>query len=138
MKPSGIWVLAAISAVVVAGFVLLSQPISRVKDTPLMRAYARLHQISVKLGYYADEHSTFPGGATTNGSIDTLVSAGILSTDDAAFFREHQVEYHGFDLGRTAADIPVFEIVFTNTKIPRRIVSYRDGHVVMSELETTP
>src|ERR1017187_4818841 len=138
MKSFDIRVLAVISAVVVAGFVLLSKPISRAKDTPLMRAYSRLHQTCGKLRYYADEHSTFPGGAPTNGSIDTLVSAGILSADDAAFLRDHQVEYHGFDLGRIAAGVPVFEMVFTNNKTPHRIVSYRDGHTVMSDLETKP
>src|SRR5688572_4967394 len=41
-------------------------PISRTKDTPLMSAYSRLHQACGKLRYYADEHSTFPGGAATN------------------------------------------------------------------------
>src|SRR5437879_2978741 len=98
MKSFGIWVLAAISAVVVVGFVVLSQPIARTKDTPVMRAYSRLHQICGKLRYYADEHSTFPGSASTNGSIDILVSAGILSVDDVAFLRDHQVRYRGFDL----------------------------------------
>ena len=138
MKSFGVWVLVAISAVAVAGFVLFTQPISRVKDTPLMRAYSQLHQTCGKLRFYADEHSTFPGGAPTNGSIDILVSAGILSADDMAFLRTHQVEYHGFDLGRIAADVPVFEMVFTNTETPRRIISYSDGHTVMSDLKTKP
>ena len=137
MKSSGIWTLVAI-LVVVIGFVFLSQPISRTKDTPLTRAYARLHQTSGKIRHYADEHSIFPGGAATNGSIDTLVAAGILSADDAAFLHDHQVKYHGFDLGRVAADVPVFELVFTNTKTPRRITSYSDGHTVMSDLEAKP
>src|SRR5207247_1085134 len=113
MRSFVIWLLAAISAVLLVGFFLLSQPISRAKDTPLMHAYSRLHQTCGKLRYYADEHSAFPGGATTNGSIDNLFSAGILSADDVAFLRDHQVEYHGFDLSRIAADVPVFEMVFT-------------------------
>ncbi len=108
------------------------------KDTPLMRAYSQLHMTCGKLRHYADEHSTFPGGASTNGSVDSLVSAGILSADDATFLHDHQVEYHGLSLGRSAADVPVFEMVFTNTKTPRRIVSYGDGHTVMSDLETKP
>jgi hypothetical protein len=138
MKPFAMWLLAAISAVVVVGIVLFPQPISRVKDTPLMRAYSRLHRTCGKLRYYADKHSVFPGGAATNGSIDNLVSVGILSLDDAAFLHDHQVQYHGFDLDRIAADVPVFEMVFTNTKTPRRIISYNDGHTVMSDLETKP
>ena len=137
MKSSGIWVLVAISVVVIGGVFLL-QPISRVKDTPLMRAYSRLHQTCAKLRHYADDHSTFPGGASTNGSVDALVSAGILSADDAAFLRDQHVEYHGFDLGRIAADVPVFEMAFTNTSSPRRIVCYSDGHAVMLNLDTKP
>lgn len=137
MKPFGICVFVAISAVVVGGVLLLG-PISRVKDTPLMRAYSRLHQTCGKLRHYADEHATFPGGASTNSSVDSLVAAGILSEVDAAFLCDQHVEYHGFDLGRIAADAPVFEMMFTNTKSPRRIISYSDGHTVMSELGAKP
>lgn len=131
-------VLAAVSLVVVVAVALLLQPITGVKDTPLMRAYSRLHQTSAKLKFYADEHSTFPGGVSTNGNIDALVSIGILSTDDTAFLRDHQVRYYGFDLGHVAADVPVFEMIFTNTKTPRRIVSFSDGHTVMSDLGAKP
>ena len=138
MKSFSIWIVAAVLAVVVAGFILLSQPISRAKDTPLMRAYSQLHLTCGKLRHYADEHSTFPGGSHTNGSVDALVSAGILSAGDAVFLRDHQVEYRGFDLSRIAADVPVFEMVFTNTKTPRHIISYSDGHTIMSDLKTKP
>ena len=65
MKSPGIWILTAILALVIAGFTLLFQPISRTKDTPLMRAYDRLYQTGAKLKYYADEHSTFPDGMPT-------------------------------------------------------------------------
>ena len=88
MKWNGIWILVVLSAVVI-GSVFFFQPISRTKDTPLMRAYSQLHLTCNKLRHYADEHSTFPGGPATNGSIDTLVSAGILSADDATFLRDH-------------------------------------------------
>jgi hypothetical protein len=137
MKSIGIWVLVAISAVVIGG-ILLFQPVSRAKDTPLMQAYSRLHHIGVKLRHYADDHSAFPGGTSTNSSVDALVSEGILSADDAAFLRDQHVAYHGFDLSRIAADVPVFELVFTNGKIPRRIVSYSDGHTVLSHLGSKP
>lgn len=72
------------------------------------------------------------------GSIDTLVSVGILSADDMAFLRDYQVKYRGFDLGRITADVPVFEMVFTNTKTPRPIIRYSDGHTVMSDLKSKP
>ena len=106
--PALVYRLAAsmLLTVAVLGFVLLAGPISRAKDTPLMRAVSRIHQICGKLRYYADEHSVFPGGATTNASIDALAAIGILAADDVAYLRSHQVEYHGFDLSRVTADVP--------------------------------
>ena len=119
LKSSVIWIPAAIAAVVVVWVFLLSQPISRAKDTPLMRALSRIHGISTKLRWYADDHSSFPGGATTNVSIEQLGAIGILSTDDVAYLREHEVKYYGLDVSHIAADVPVFEMVFTNTKPER-------------------
>ena len=103
-----------------------------------MRAVSRIHGISTKLRWYADEHSVFPGGAATNGSIDNLVSAGILSADDVAFLRDHKVNYYGFDLSHIAADVPVFAIVFTNTKASYHIISYSDGHTEVPDLPKKP
>jgi hypothetical protein len=131
-------VLVTISAVAVIGYVLLSQPISRAKDTPLMRALSRIHGISAKLKWYADEHSSFPGGATTNASIEALSTVGILSTDDVAYLRDHGVKYYGSDLSHIAPDIPVFEMVFTNATRSYHIISYRDGHTEVPDLHNKP
>ena len=130
-------ILVAVLAVAVLAFIFLSRPVSRTVDTPLMREYSRIHQICTKLRYYADEHSTLPDGVTTNASVDGLTAVGVLSAEDVAYIREHQIAYHGFDLSNMAADVPVFTATFTNTKLPRRITAYSDGHVAMEELDKT-
>jgi hypothetical protein len=137
MKSFGIWVLIGISAVVIGG-VLLLQPISRTKDTPLMRALSSIHGISAKLKSYADEHSSFPGGAKTNASIEALSTIGILSTNDVAYLRDHGVKYYGSDLSHIAPDVPVFEMVFTNANRLYHIVSYSDGHTAVPDLHKKP
>ena len=97
-----------------------------------------MHQIGTKLRNYADEHQTLPGAEQTGKSLDSLVAVGILSLDDAAFIREHHIDFRGFDPSRIASDIVVMETVFMNTKIPRRIVGYSDGSVVTYDLHKTP
>ena len=126
-------VLAVIIAV--AALLVRSGPV--VRDTPLIREISGMHQICTKLRYYADEHHTFPTGDATGKSVDSLVESGILSPDDAAYIREHHIEFHGFDPSRIADDITVLETVFTNTRSPRRIVGYSDGHVVAYDLHKT-
>ena len=138
MKSFWTWALVAFSAVVVVGYILLSQPISRVKDTPLMRALSRIHGISAKLKWYADEHSSFPGGATTNESIEALSTFGILSTNDVAYLRDHGVKYYGSDLSHIAPDVPVFEMVFTNPDRLYHIMCYSDGHTDMPDYPKQP
>jgi hypothetical protein len=120
------------------GFYHFFGPISTVVDTPLMREYSSIHKICAKLRWYSDGHSTFPNGVTTNSSIDGLVAVGILSADDAAYIRDHQIEYHGFDLRHIAADVPVFETVFTNTSSPRHIFGFSDGSATMRGPNTSP
>lgn len=137
MRKIGIGIFVAVAVAIAIGFYWLLRPISHAVDTPLMREYSRIYQICVKLRYYAGEHYTFPDGTKTNKSIDGLVAVGALSTDDAAYIRDHQIEYHGFDLSYDA-DTPVFETIFTNTRSPRRIVGFSDGHVTMQNLDKTP
>jgi len=134
MKSMGIWVLSAIAVALVVVIILLSQPISQVKDTPLMRAFSRIHGISAKLKWYADAHSSFPGGATTNASIEALGPAGILSSEVVAYLRDHGVKYYGTDLSLIASDVPVFEMVSTNANRLYHIVSYGDGHTELPDL----
>jgi hypothetical protein len=131
MRKAGKLILIAAAATVVLLGVLLSQPISRTKDTPLMRRLSRLHEIGTKLRYYADEHSVFPDGGTINSNIDALVTIGILSAEDGAYLQTNQIEYRGFDLRHVASDVAVFECAWSNTRTPCKIVAYSDGHVAI-------
>ena len=80
----------------------------------------------------------FPGGATTNASIEALSTNGILSTNDVAYLRDHGVEYYGFDLSRIAPDVPVFEMVFSNHNRLYHIISYSDGTTAVPDLHKKP
>jgi hypothetical protein len=126
---SGIRMLIVVAGILVISGMIFLQPISRTKDTPLMRRISSLHQIVSKLRWYADEHSIFPGGAPVNSNLDGLVAVGVLSREDAAYIRTNHIEYRGFDLGHVAADAVVFECVFSNTPSPCRVIAYSDGHV---------
>jgi hypothetical protein len=66
-------------------------------------------------------------------SVDELVAASILSVDDVAYIRKHQISFRGFDPNQISATVPVLETMFTNTGTPRRIVGYSDGHVESSK-----
>ena len=113
--------------------ILYSGPVFR--DTPFTREYARIHEICAKLASYSYDHKAFPDGEATGRSIDGLLAAGIISADDAAYIRDHGIQFRGFDPARIGADIAVFETVFTNTTSPRHIVGYSDGSTVWYDLD---
>jgi len=136
MRKVAVWIFIVLATAV--GFFLCSGPISRVVDTPLMREYSKIHELGSKLRGYADAHANFPDGVATNSRIDELVAAGVLSADDAAYIRDHQIHYRGFDLKNISPDAPVFEAIFTNTSSPRSIIGYSDGSTVMRNLNKTP
>jgi hypothetical protein len=137
LQKIGISLVVTVVAVFIV-HLLASRGRSVVKDTPMMREISAMHEIDIKLRYYADGHQTLPGGPNTGKSIDSLVGLGILSPDDAVYIREHHVEFHGFDPSRIGPDIAVMETVFTDTRTPRRIVAYSDGSVVTYYVHTTP
>ncbi len=106
----------------------------RVRNTPLMREYARIHALCGKVVL-----STTPepiGSDSTN--LNAFVRLGILTPEDAVFIREHNVKFYGFNSDNRSASVPLFETVFSNTRSPQRIVGYADGHTVMSDLEQRP
>ena len=127
--------LIGTAIVIAVGINYFLGPISRTVDTPLMREYSRIHELCGKLWHYANDHSAFPDGAKTNNSIEGLVAIGILSADDQAYIHDHQITYHGFDLSHIAANVPVFETIFTNTSSPRRIIGFSDGSATMQNLD---
>jgi hypothetical protein len=124
--------LASLTWFVILPHILYSGPVAR--NTPLMQEIAGMHDICTKLDYYAEEHHTLPG-ADTGKTLDSLVAAGILSEQDGGYLRDHHIEFRGFDPAGVGPDVVVLETVFTNTRSPRRIIGYADGHVVTKDLE---
>jgi hypothetical protein len=129
-----------LAVVIIAGAVLWFGILPRVfgpviRDTPMMREISRLHEICTKLVYYAEEHHSLAPDNAIGKSLDSLVSSNVISADDVSYIRDHQIEFRGFNPAKISADIAVFETVFTNTRIPRRIVGYSDGHVETYDLQ---
>jgi hypothetical protein len=96
-------------------------PRSVLYDTPFMRELSRIHEIGGNItAYYTNK-------ALAGGDIDGLLASKVISPDDAAYIRDHRIQFYGFDPARIAGDIPVFETICTNTSPPRRIIGYSDG-----------
>jgi hypothetical protein len=122
----------AILGVVVLPLVLYRGPVAR--DTPLMREISSMHRICTKLRWYADQHQNFPLTSAATSNVDSLVAEGILTADDAAYIKQQHIEFEGFDPGRIGPDIEVMRATFANTRAPRRIFGYSDGHVAVCDL----
>ena len=106
---------------------------SVVRDTPFMRELNQVYRLTGKLVL----SELPPPKGPDSKRIEAFVAAGILSTNDAAYIRQHGIEFRGFDGTRTA-DVPVFEMVSTNTRPPRRITGYADGHASYRQLTNQP
>ena len=105
-----------------------------IRDTPFMREYNQVYRLTGKLV----RSELAPPKGPDSKRIEALVATGVLSTNDAAYIRAHGIEFYGFDGTRTGADVPVFEAVCRNTKPPRRIISFADGHTESRELTKEP
>ncbi len=101
-----------------------------VRDTPFMREYNQVYRLTGKVVRSELPPPKGPGSKR----IEAFVAAGILSSNDAVYIRQHGIEFHGFDGARTGADVLVFETVSTNSKPPRRIIGFADGHAEYREL----
>jgi len=132
-----IWAFIAVAVVAVTyGLLVPSGP--RIRDTPFMREYTRIHKICSALRFYAEEHTDSAVSDFSGKSIRDLAGTGILSHDDATFIGEHRIEFFGFDPARIAGDVPVLQSMFTNGATRRRIVGYSDGSTVAYDLDTKP
>jgi hypothetical protein len=135
VKRFAVWPVPAIIIGVLACALLLpSGPV--IRDTPFMRELSRIHQICSKIGLYAQEHPASSEGNMSNMNVDDLAAASILSSDDATYIRDHHIQFRGYP-SRIAGDVPVLETIYTNTRIPRRIVGYSDGSTVSYDLRRT-
>src|SRR5271169_7104252 len=105
-----------------------------VRDTPFTREYNQIHRLTGKLVL----SELPPPKGPDSKRVEAFVAAGILSTNEAAYIREHDIEFYGFDGIRTGADVVVFETVCTQTRPYRRITGYADGHAAYRELTNRP
>jgi hypothetical protein len=105
-----------------------------VRDTPFTREYDQVYRLTGKL---VRSELPPPKGPDSK-RVEAFVAAGILSTNDEAYIREHGIEFHGFDGTRTGADVVVLETVCNRTKPPRRITGYADCHAEYRELTHEP
>src|SRR5215813_7170550 len=79
------WLVVGIAFGAVMNGMLVPLGPSRVRDTPFMREYTRIHKICTTLRFYAEEHPTTAVHDFSGQGIDNLAAAGILPQDDAAY-----------------------------------------------------
>ncbi|MCP5523616.1 MAG: hypothetical protein H7A46_18920 [Verrucomicrobiales bacterium] len=107
---------------------------SHVKDTAFTREFNQISLLACKV---VNSKIPPPKGPDST-RIEAFESAGILSSNDVAYVRQHGIEFHGFDGTRTGANVAIFEAVCTSTKPPRRIIGHADGHAECRELRREP
>lgn len=138
MKSIALTALFGVVGAAALGWLLLL-PVSRpMAPSKLTQVLGRMHGIGTRLRRYAHDHASVPGGWSTNTSIEALVKEGILSQEDRRFLRDHDVKYHGFAPALVEEHIPVLEITLAGPKLQRRIVSYSDGGVSVTDAQVTP
>ena len=59
-------------------------------------------------------------------NIDRLLGAGALSAQSAAFLRDQNVTFHGFNSNRIGYDIPVISVIVPDKA---HFTGFSDGHV---------
>ena len=104
---------------------------SRAVRSPFIAELNELKRISIALSYYAGEHPEDVVGM----GVEAFVSAGVLSTNDAKYMRDHQIAFRGFTANQTNP-APILEAIYSSRDLQRRIVGYSDGSVQAFKLDT--
>ena len=107
---------------------------SHVQDTPFTREFNQVSRLARKVVL----SEVPPPKGPDSKRIEAFEAAGILSSNDVAYVRQHGIEFHGFDGTRTGAGVLIFEAICKNTSPPRRIIGYADGHAEYRELRQEP
>jgi hypothetical protein len=113
---------------------MVSRSGSHIRDTPFT---GQFNQVSRLTGKLVLSQITPPEGPDSK-RIEAFEAAGILSSNDVAYVREHGIRFHGFDRTRTGAHVVIFETVWRSTSPPRRIIGYGDGHAEACVLPQEP
>ena len=113
-------------------------PSSTKGNSSLTQEMAGMQKLIIKLRNYSESQSTPLNWNKVGTNGDALVEAGALSSADADYIRLHKLRFCGFDPARIAGDVPVFELVFTNSSHQtRRIIGHSDGSVAVRSLEAS-
>ena len=134
MRKAAIGITIFCAAVI---FFAVSQPGSRIVNSPLTQQISAMRQIGLKLRQYDLDNSATATDSLKAKSIDDLVAMNVLSPSDAAYLHDHQITFRGYDPARIGGDIPLLEGIFSRGTTRKRIVCYSDISVVTSPPETT-
>ena len=117
----------------VGTFIAISQSGSRpVNNSPFIQQIRRMRDIGNKLRQYDLAHSALETDNLKTKSIDDLVSMNALSSSDAAYLREHEIKFYGYDPNHIGGDVPLFEGVCRRGSGRMRIICNSDCSVVTS------
>jgi hypothetical protein len=119
--------LAIICAV--AALVWIALPRSGPIDSPFIRQMSAMQQICKKLRDYDYKHSSIKPEDIAGRNITDYVAIGILTPEDAAYIRDREITFEGFDPNKIGGDIPVLEAIYRKTGHPKRIIGYSDASV---------
>jgi hypothetical protein len=132
--------LAYIAAIIfsVVMLVWIAVPRSGPVDSPFTRQISAMREICMKLRSYDYDHPNLKAEDMANRSVADYVAIGVLTAKDAAYIREHEITFHGFDPNKIGGNIPVLEAIFRKTRRPQRIIAYSDASVRFFPLDGEP
>lgn len=96
-----------------------------------------MRNIGLKLTLYHLDHPATEADELTNKSIDDFVAMNVLTPADAAYIREHQIKFYGYDPNHIAGDVPLLEAVYSRGDTRQRIICYSNFQVANFPLERT-
>lgn len=116
-------------------FAILAPSGSRLVYSPFIRQMSAMREIGMKLRQYDLDHPALETDDLGTKSIDDLVAMNVLTAADAAYLREHDVIFHGYDPNHHGARVPLFETTYVRGKTRKRIICYGDFHVETAPVE---
>lgn len=135
MHKIAIWFLVCIFLALLFGIWF---PGSRpVPSSPFKHQMSVMQQICKKLRDYDFGRTNIKPENTPSLNLSDHVALGVLSAEDSAYIRDHNIKFFGFDPKKIGGDIPVLETTYIRGQIPKRIVGYSDASVVEYDLPKT-
>jgi hypothetical protein len=125
--------LVSVLAVLVA---LGRFPGSRVNENALVaKRMGELRRMGMELRGHVYDQREEEKDWIKGKSVEQLVEKGVLSPADAAYIREHQIVFHGYDPNQESDRTPVLEEHYPLDAPRYRIVLYGDLHVASTKMD---